>query len=256
MGTENAWAPFHHFGRLVDPTADVATDVWSGAGAQPIWLAPTAPRTTMLVSTDAADSIAGTGARTVRINGIADWIGGLVSEVVEMNGTTPVPSVLSYVFQDLSVESSGSLDTNVGTITSTADVDGTITQQITAGDGASLACIAATAGENIVGLSGIYISAINGPAPNARAEIRAMVNECPDVDPNAFLTKAVFLINPSVSSVEDFRFNPIVELLPPAIMKLQVTADDGGMQFGTGISGLSAKKNTPVRTGDFVGLPR
>ena len=72
----------------------------------------------------------GTGARLLRIFG-TDANYNLIQEDIEPNGTTAVPTVNSYtMIHEIEVIESGSTESNVGTITATAQIDGTLTAQI------------------------------------------------------------------------------------------------------------------------------
>lgn len=104
--------------------------IWNTGG---IYTPPTSAATLSLVSTSANDTDEGTGARTVIVNGI-DTNGDLQSEVVTLNGITPVSTSLSYIDQTFStILSVGSLNTNDGDIT--ISHTGTVTATIIAGEG-------------------------------------------------------------------------------------------------------------------------
>jgi hypothetical protein len=96
--------------------------IWKHTG---IWVPMTTARTMSIVSDNANDTSAGTGARTLLIQGI-DSLGASQVEVVVMTGTTPV--ITSNTWNGINpsiVLSAGSGMTNEGeiTITSTVDVD-------------------------------------------------------------------------------------------------------------------------------------
>jgi len=104
-------------------------DIWDGGGD---WVQPTAARIHDIVSTSANDdgSPAGTGANTLRILGL-DGSYNEISEDITLNGVTNVPTTNSYIMiHQMRVLTAGSTNSNVGTITATAQVDGTITAQI------------------------------------------------------------------------------------------------------------------------------
>lgn len=115
-----------------NPDVDIGTeDIWDGGG---VWVAPTQARTHDIASTDADDdgSPAGTGARTIKVFGL-DGNYEDQSETLTMNGTTDVPTVNQYIMiHRMMVVTAGSTGNNVGNITATAQVDGTVTAQITA----------------------------------------------------------------------------------------------------------------------------
>lgn len=100
-----------------NPDVDTGTepeDVWSGGGLYP-WL--TAAASLEIVSTSAADAAAGTGARTVVIQGL-DVNYAEVTQVVTLNGLTavPIPTQL-FRINGASVVTVGTGQTNAGTLT-------------------------------------------------------------------------------------------------------------------------------------------
>lgn len=93
---------------------DIGTeDIWTGGGAYPF---PAAAAATTIVSSSANDTAAGTGARTCRVVGL-DANFKLVSEVVTLNGTTPV-ALVGVFFRILHayVLTAGSGTTNAGAV--------------------------------------------------------------------------------------------------------------------------------------------
>lgn len=117
------------FGR--NPDIDVGTeDIWSQGGT---WVAPTTARVHALVSSDAADTAAGTGARTLSVNGLnGSYVD--TTETVTLNGVTPVNTVNSYtIIHRMIVLTAGSGATNAGTLTATAATDATVTAAIIIG---------------------------------------------------------------------------------------------------------------------------
>lgn len=99
-----------------NPDVDLATlpeDVWSGGGLYP-WM--TASTSLEIVSTSVNDAAAGTGARTVLIQGLdINYVE--VSQTVTLNGTTPVaiPTQLFRINSAL-IMSAGSGKVNAGDI--------------------------------------------------------------------------------------------------------------------------------------------
>lgn len=92
-------------------TSDVT--VWSETASVSY---PTVASTVKVSCGSSSDTSAGTGARTMRISGLDSFFNP-ISEVITLNGQTPVISTLSYyriIF--LQVLTAGSGDTNVGTI--------------------------------------------------------------------------------------------------------------------------------------------
>lgn len=133
QGLISGYESLSKFGRNASIDIGSSEDVWSGGG---IWVPPTAARVHDLVSTDANDTnAAGTGMRQVRVIGL-DGSWNQVSEIIDLNGLTPVPTVNSY-FRIFTMEnvSSGSGGANAGTITATAQTDLTVTARIEIGYG-------------------------------------------------------------------------------------------------------------------------
>lgn len=81
----------HKFGFNAD--VDAAEDIWDGGGTYS-W--PAAAAATTIVSTDAADTSDGTGARTVKVYGLdSNYLE--ISETVTLNGTTAVTLSNQYL---------------------------------------------------------------------------------------------------------------------------------------------------------------
>jgi len=89
-------------------------DVWGEGG---VMVYPTAAETWEIVSDNAADSAAGTGARTIFVTSLDDSV--LVqTQTVTMNGTTPVTLTGTHFRpQSIIALTAGSNETNVGKIT-------------------------------------------------------------------------------------------------------------------------------------------
>jgi len=137
-GTLAGFSSVNKFGRNNDVDAAAAEDIWDGGA---LWVPPTTHRTHAIVSSDAADTAAGTGARTVTLFGLnSSWAE--VSETVTLDGTTPVNTVGTYhrIYR-MFVASAGSGLKNAGNITATAATDGTVTARITAALGQTLMAI-------------------------------------------------------------------------------------------------------------------
>ena len=81
------------FGRNPKVKSSDYETIWDGSNLYP-W--PTAAETLNVVSTDADDTSAGTGARTVEIEGLnSSWA--VITETVSMNGTTNVTTTNSFL---------------------------------------------------------------------------------------------------------------------------------------------------------------
>ena len=130
----------HGFFDSTDLTTTEKT-VWSGPG---IYVYPTAAIQMTVSSSDVDDTAAGAGMRKVLIGGLdADY--NQISEIVTLNGQTPVTTVNSYfrvqgtgMFgQEVGVTESNEGIVYIGTGTVTAGVPATIYNLITIGDNSS-----------------------------------------------------------------------------------------------------------------------
>jgi len=94
-----------------------------------------------VVSDDVNDDVAGTGARTLRIQGL-DGSYNLAEETVDMDGTTTVTTTQTFlrVFR-MSVETAGTSGNNVGNISVTYTGGSDVAATITAGNGQTLMCL-------------------------------------------------------------------------------------------------------------------
>src|ERR1700722_11390468 len=75
------------------PTPTAGTDVWEGASAYPFQTVATKME---ILSGSASDTAAGTGAQSMMVVGL-DVNFNPISEVIVMNGVTPVQSVNTYL---------------------------------------------------------------------------------------------------------------------------------------------------------------
>lgn len=135
VGKIPALTPVNLFGHNVDvDSGTVPETVWTGGG---LWVPPTAARIHQIASSSANDTSAGTGARSVRLEGLdADNLE--ITEDVTLNGTTNVATTKEFLrINNMFLLSAGSGKTNAGDITATADTDSTVTQRIAAGDSTS-----------------------------------------------------------------------------------------------------------------------
>lgn len=119
-----------------DTITNTPEDVWT-IGGQQVFL--TAAETMSVASTDAADTSAGTGARTVLMEGLDNNFDE-ISETITLNGTTPVITVNSYIrLLDMTTITAGSDASNQGDITATATGSGDPQNQIRTAGNKSLA---------------------------------------------------------------------------------------------------------------------
>ena len=126
-GDFTGYAKVSKFGRNPGVKSADYESIWDGTNLYP-W--PTAAETLNVVSTDADDTSAGTGARTVEIEGLnSSWA--VITETVSMNGTTNVTTTNSFLrVYRARVVTAGSSGVNEGTITMTNTTSSNVIGQI------------------------------------------------------------------------------------------------------------------------------
>jgi hypothetical protein len=223
-------AALNKFGQAPDGVQTTATDVGARADATPtqqIWLAPTAARVHAIVSSSTSDdgNPVGVGARTIRIYGLTSWTTAETSEDITLDGTTPVNTVNSYVIINrMKVLTSGATSINVGTITATAAVDGTVTALILAGKGQTQQAIFGLPSIQTLYLTTFDFS-VHDPGTTAKAvDCFLLVNENPNVQTTNFLVKENGGANTGGTSQYTREFNPYYKIPGPAIVKMQAVS--------------------------------
>jgi len=228
----------HKFGRNVDiDTASDPEDLWDGGG---VWVAPLAPRIHALVSTLAGDSVGGGGTEVVRVVGLSAWDGREIEELVTLAGLTPVNTVNEYaIIYRMQVRGGA---TNLGDITATAAVDGTLTAQITAGLGQTLMAIyGIPEGENFL-LTSWYASLARSNQ-NTSADLSLLVNPDPVVFPDLFNIRQPFSLAGSGTSHFSHDFTPHLPIPGPALIVVHVEQVGGNdTAVGGGFDGYHVDK--------------
>ena len=208
-------------GRNTD--VDIGTeDIISQGG---IYVPPTVARIHNIVSSSVQDGVAGTGALTITINGL-DAAYAEVNETITMNGTTIVPTVYSYIFINrMSVATAGSTATNVGTITSTAQTDATVSAQITAGDGqAALGVYQVPLGKTT------YLFDFNASVRLASgAAGTAILQLMTRTFGGAWTKRQTIMVNATGGSFVERAYKSPLVLAAKTMVKIQVTSDTNNM---------------------------
>lgn len=221
------------FGENQDVDTSVE-DIWTGGGT---WVAPTAARTHQIASTDANDTAAGTGARTIRVYGLPTWDTAEVAEDITMNGTTNVPTVNDYVIiHRKHVLTKGASGPNLGVITATADTDGTVTSRIEIGDGQTLMTIYGVPSVQTLYLTLAYASVQK--ATTANIDTRLLVNPEPDVELTGFLCKQIFAVVSVGNALAERHFKPYFPIPGPAIVKISGESSAVNASVSGGFDGI------------------
>lgn len=125
---EGAFNIFNKFGHNSDVNGSFA-DIWTPGGV----LSRLSSAETMdIASTSTADDVGGTGAITIRVEGVAnDW--SILSEDITLDGTTTVTTSNSFLrINRMFITSSGTGQVNAGNITATASTAATVQARIDA----------------------------------------------------------------------------------------------------------------------------
>jgi len=151
------------FGQNTDIDTGTAEDVWTGPTATLV--PPTQARIHSLASTDNVDDKAGgDGALTVEVQYLdTDWLE--ATEVVTLDGTTPVAMTGAAVFINrMFVKTAGANGINTGVISATAAVDATVSSTIPAGEGQTQQAVYAIPANKHGLVCGLYCS-VNPGSP-------------------------------------------------------------------------------------------
>jgi len=208
------------FGRSTNVDSATDTDIYDKTD-QAIWLPPTDARIHAVVSTSTSDALLGVGAREVQLYGLNSWDSVETSEVIELDGTTPVNTANEYVIvHRIKVIESGATAINVGVITATAAVDGTVTAQINIGEGQTQMSIYGIPSIKAAYMTAYYSSAIKSSSSLA-VKITLLVNTNPNVQLLNYLTKHTIGLATEGSNYVKHSFNPLFKIQGPAIIKIQ-----------------------------------
>jgi hypothetical protein len=223
--------PVNKFGNTSNADSDTITDVWD-AVAQPVWLAPTAPRIHTLLSDDDEDSglssPLGIGAHTIRIWGLQTWDTAETSEDIIMNGTGGVNTANAYVIiHRMQVLTNGGAPVpNVGLITAVAAVDGTLTAQIRPIRGQTFMCIFGVPSTQIFYINMFQASLARASPVGATAGVILFSTMDVENNPATFIFKHTAALNEDATASFVRPFNPPKKFEGPCIVKMAMTAAD------------------------------
>lgn len=225
MGIVEGRIGVNRYGKSTNVSTGFTTDLWDRASTtdnQPIWTPPTEARIHQIVSNSSNDSSSGVGAQRIVVTGLPSWDSEEVSETVELNGLTNVPTVNAYViinFMSVPRNGFGSIGLNLGEIKATADTDGTVTAQInaTAADTkAAIYGIPSTKSAFITGILGSVISSTAGD----RVDIIVLQNLDPDNNKDSFRERGQFGIAIDGTTTTTLDLGPYAGFSGPAIIKI------------------------------------
>ena len=235
----------HKYARATSVSSGVDTDIWdraNGTDLQPIWVPPTEARIHNVASTDVNDTSAGTGARTIIVDGIVAWNSDRVQETVIMNGTSNVATVNSFLLIDrMYVATSGSSGPNVGDISATAVTDATVSAQINATKGQTQMAIFGVPSTKDGYLLNFYAS-INRAVSTVAGNLSLLTNSTPDTNMNNFLVKHTIGLNSTGTSANQHNYIPYQKFTGPLIFRLQINVSANGADISGGGSAIAVDK--------------
>lgn len=213
----------------LNPSIDTGTapeDIWYNGG---IWVPPTTARLHNVVSSSVNDTAAGTGMRTVTIQGL-DGSYNFTTETVTLNGTTPVATVNSYIIIDYAAGlTAGSGGTNAGTITLTAQTDATISTTIPAGFGQNqFAIYQIRAGHK--GYLNQFYASMNQNTAGSTCIVYLMTK----TNTGPWLVRRTIHLNNAGNNYEVLEIKPPLQLQEKQLVKLQVFSVSNN---GTSVAG-------------------
>jgi len=229
--------PVNKYGRSKNVDSGVETDIWDGANVtdnQPIWLPPTQARGHSIVSSSANDTLLGSGAQKIKIFGLVDWDTNEVSEIVEMNGLTPVPTVNNYVIihrmRPTIWGADGPAD---GDISATADVDLTLTAKIMAGENQTQMAIYGIPSTAVAYMTRYYVSSIKA-STSLSVEVNLVINPIPNVQSLGFIIKNTLGVTTEGANYVSQDYKPYNRIQGPAIIKLQCSSSSNDTDVSAG----------------------
>lgn len=215
-GLVTGMSAVNKFGR--NPDVDIGTeDIWSQGGT---WVAPTAACVHAIVSSSAADTnTAGTGARTISVNGLnGSYVN--TTETVTLSGATPVNTSNSFIIiHRMIVLTAGTGGTNAGTITATASSGGTVSAAIIIGKAQTqLALYQIPAG--YTGYLFDYWGIFNGGV-NSNVDVELFAKPFGGV----FNLKGTLTLSINGTSVASRLYNTPLSFAEKTLLKLTATSD-------------------------------
>jgi hypothetical protein len=179
MGLVPGFEALLKFGRNSDVSAAADEDIWEGGGDY-VW--PTTAERLSLVSTSDQDAAGGTGCATVEVFGL-DVNYDEISEVVALDGTTPVLTTLEYLRAPRGIcrspGSTSTTDENAGIITATQETSAIELFRITAGQGQTLLAVFTVPGTKTMLVNRFYATVGRQAASALSAELITRPNgEC------------------------------------------------------------------------------
>jgi len=230
------------FGRAPSGVQTSATDIWDRADATPtqqIWVAPTIARVHQIASSSGSDDgdPVGVGARTIRVWGLSDWDTAETSQDLTLNGATDVATSAYVIIYRMRILTWGATSINVGTITATADGDGTVTAAILPGQGQTQMAIYGVPSVQNFYMAQYYASFLKSGGATGSVDVNLLVNTAPDTELTNFTVKHTAGRISAGTSGQPHRFDPYFKIDGPAIVKMQCVGSTADLDVSAGFDG-------------------
>lgn len=231
------------FGRAPQGVQITSTDIWDRADATPtqqIWLCPTAPRIHQIASTDAGDTAAGAGCRTVEITGLKEWTDTSYStETVTMAGLGNSPTASAWaIIHRMRPLTYGASGPNIGTITATADTDGTITAVVLPGIGSTEMAIMGIPTGRTLFLDNWWASMMRSGGSGQDVRVRLMYCPDPATTPTVFHVEETRGLTSTGTSSETWDIKYMMRFTGPGIIKINAIGSAADIDMSAGWHGV------------------
>lgn len=175
-GTIPQWSSEGQSGKTFNqPTSDFTT-IWDGNPTIGNYIPPTTDRIHDISSSAAADGVAGTGVQEIFIQGVNTLSDNITSELLTMNGTTPVSTVNQYThIHRMTATAWGSGLQAAGNISAVAQVDATTTALLIAGRNNTLTGVFQIPRNNNQLITNVTFSISRSGGATAGAEFRFII---------------------------------------------------------------------------------
>jgi len=226
------------FGYAPNGVQSTGTHIWDRADATPTqaqWLPPQAARTHQIVSNSILDDIASIACQKIRIYGLPSWDEKEVFEDIDMDGLNNVATKFQYVIiHRMRLIQGGALGINAGTITATADVDGTVTAQINLNFGQTEMAIYGFPSTQTAYLTGWYASIHK--ASGAAVDVLFELQQMPDPEGSlvGYVTKEIRGLQSNGTSMGSWNHRPFKRFDGPGVILVEASASANDIDCAAG----------------------
>ena len=226
-GKVTGFSAVNKFGR--NPDVDTANneDIWDTGG---FYSFPSAAGTVVITSGSANDTSAGTGARTVLIQGL-DASFNEQEETITMNGGTGVNSVNTYIrLHRMIVKTAGSTGQNQGRIL--AKISSTTVAQISTGFNQTLMAIYTIPAGKTGYLSRLYGAVTPAGAASGTRGGDLILRIRPENE--VFQTKMIIGVSSEGTTLSDFAYDQPLVLAAKTDIRVEYNANDNNTEIHAG----------------------